>query len=131
MDKELEALDRLYCEGDLDQHKKDYEFLKNALAELKAIKEADPSEALKCVDILKEDGCITTLYEGKALETIRQSLLKAQSNELILKIINKKTVSIFQLRCCKNVNEYNDLKFTEFEKLTQEEFVLLKRWIEK
>jgi hypothetical protein len=33
-------------------------------------------EALNCVDILKEDGCITTVYQGKVLETIRQALLE-------------------------------------------------------
>lgn len=41
-------------------------------------------------------------------------------------IIKEKTVSIFQLSCCKNVNEYNDLKFIVSEKLTEEEFNLLK-----
>lgn len=49
-----------------------------SLQELQVIKEAKPSEALKCVDVLKEDGCITTLYQGKALETIRQYILKVQ-----------------------------------------------------
>ena len=57
---------------------------------------------------------------------IKQALLKAQEQEKVLEIVKKKTVSIFQLGCCKNVNEYNDLKFIEFEKLTQEEFDLLK-----
>ena len=54
---------------------------KQALTELKQIKETKASEALKCVDVLKEDGCITTLYQGKALETIRQYILKAQKQE--------------------------------------------------
>ncbi len=55
--------------------------VEQALTELKTIKEAKPSEALKCVDVLKEDECITTLYQGKALETIRQYILKAQEQE--------------------------------------------------
>jgi hypothetical protein len=36
-------------------------------------------KALNCVDILKEDGCITTIYQGKALETIRQALIELKS----------------------------------------------------
>jgi len=36
-------------------------------------------EALKCVDILKEDGCITTVYQGKVLETIRQALIELEA----------------------------------------------------
>jgi hypothetical protein len=36
-------------------------------------------EALNCVDILKEDGCITTVYQGKVLETIRQALLELEA----------------------------------------------------
>jgi hypothetical protein len=36
-------------------------------------------EALNCVDILKEDGCITTIYQGKVLETIRQALIELKT----------------------------------------------------
>ena len=56
----------------------------------------------------------------------KQALLKAQKEHKALEIIKEKTVSIFQLSCCKNVNEYNDLKFKFSEKLTEEEFNLLK-----
>lgn len=56
--------------------------------------------------------------------------LKAENAEYkrVLKIMFGKKVSIFQLSCCKNVNEYNDLKFKDNEKLTEEEFDTLKRW---
>lgn len=43
-----------------------------------------------------------------------------------LKIVKEKYVDFFQLPCCKNIFEYNDLKFFENEKLTQDEFDLLK-----
>ena len=56
-------------------------WLDKAYETLKQFIEADIGEALKCVDMLKEDGCITTLYQGKALETIRQYILKAQEQE--------------------------------------------------
>lgn len=47
----------------------------------------------------------------------------------VLEIIKNKTVSVFQMNCCKNVDEYNDLKFLDKEKLTDEEFNTLKRWL--
>lgn len=47
-----------------------------------------------------------------------------------LEIIKEKEVSIFQLNCCKNVNEYNDLQFKKDKKLTQKEFELLKEMLE-
>ena len=78
---------------------------KQALLELKAIKEVKPSEALKCVGVLKEDDCITTLVQGKALETIRQYILKAQEQEKKLKaleIIKNKRVDTFYLTYCFN-----------------------------
>lgn len=56
--------------------KNELDFLEKELKRLKSIDNAKPSEALKCVNVLKEDGCITTLIQGKALETIRQVLLK-------------------------------------------------------
>lgn len=59
-----------------------FDELEEILTEYEAIKNSNPSEALECVDILKEDGCITTLAQGKALETIRQALLKAQEQEI-------------------------------------------------
>ncbi len=56
MEKELEALDRLvqnvFNSCDSDEVLKDYETIKQALHELKSIKEAKPSEALKQVTYL-------------------------------------------------------------------------------
>lgn len=62
---------------------------------------------------------------------VKQSLIESQEQEKVLEIIVKKEVSIFQLKCCKNVNEYNDLQFKKDKKLTQEEFDLLKQYFEK
>lgn len=57
---------------------------------------------------------------------VPQKLFEEQ--EKVLEIIFEKEVSIFQLKSCKNVNEYNDLKFKEENKLTEEEFDLVKRY---
>lgn len=104
--------------------------IKQSLLELKQIKDTEPSDALKCVDVLKEEGCITTLVQGKILETIRQYILKAQEMERVLKIINKKEVNVNTLINCiigaiEPLEFYNE-KVSENLKLTQQEFDLLK-----
>lgn len=98
MSKELEALERgiIEFEKELEDDcnnewlKRVVAGMKECYARLKAIENAKPSEALEYVDMLKEDGCITTLYQGKALETIRQALLKAQEQENKIKILEYK-----------------------------------------
>jgi len=59
MSKELEALERLYCSGNLqldyvlsNKHKQDYESIEQALERLEAIDNADPSEALNCLEFI-------------------------------------------------------------------------------
>ncbi|MBR3208804.1 MAG: hypothetical protein IKF82_00905 [Bacilli bacterium] len=102
---------------------------------LEQIDNANPNEALEetlrdiAYDLENDDNpFLRDRYYG--LLDVKQSLIKAQEQEKVLKIIFRKTVGIFQLSCCKNVYEYNDLKFNDYEKLTQEEFELLKRWSE-
>ena len=68
--------ERYYLTG--REHRQFLRELEKALDEIWKIRKSKPSEALKCVNVLKEDGCITTLIQGKALETIRQVLLKQE-----------------------------------------------------
>ena len=113
---------------------KEKAIIEEALTELKAIKESKPSEALNCVDILKEDGCITTLYQAKALNTIRGYILKAQELEKVLEIIKKKDVDIKSLKLAENWLDYYTIvkhKTGKNTELTQEEFDTLKRYFEK
>jgi hypothetical protein len=76
--------------SDLEYFKK----LKSALAELKAIKEAKPNEAMKCVDRLNQtinmaENFYDAPYEDKDMftavqrdvDTIKHSLLKVQEQE--------------------------------------------------
>ena len=104
--------------------------LKQVLDYLKAIDKASHSEALECLEEMWELSCDSRKPEYILYETIKQALIQAQEKEKVLKIMFTKTVSIFQMSCCKNADEYNDLKFNDNEKLTKEEFDLLKRWIE-
>ena len=62
---------------------------------------------------------------------IDEILDKIKKQKKALNIIKEKTVSVFQLSCCKKVYEYNTLKFKDSEKLTQEEFNLLKEVFKK
>lgn len=61
-----------------------HETIKQVLLELKAIKEANPSEALKALD-----RNIVVIRE-KDYTIIEQALLKAQEQEKLLKVILKK-----------------------------------------
>lgn len=79
MSKELDYLNNiLYYQPLTLVERTIIESIKEKLEILEAIKKVEPTEALKYVDTLKEDGCITTLYQGKALETIRQSLIQSK-----------------------------------------------------
>ncbi len=149
MSKELEALERLYCSGNLqldyvlsNKHKQDYEIIEQALLELKAIKEAlEPSVILKFVDgLLKR-------YEGKTdyniyitkdwLLEIKQSLLKAQKLKKAWEIV--KEHFIFEDRGAEtyaNQTKYlvklesKDTSAIIHIHLTQQEFELLKEVLE-
>lgn len=176
MSKEyLEALNNLYdISCNIQNTTKDYEFLKNALAELKAIKESNPSDALKLINIfLKcfgENDFLEVEIAKEDINTIEQALLKAQELESennalleenkdlyvelafsekqykeliectnqykkVLEIIKEKQVNISLLRYCldewvDSLYQYNKRTNIEKFKLTQEEFDLLKSWLD-
>ena len=148
MEKELEALDRLvqnvFNSCDSDEVLKDYETIKQALTELKSIKEAKPSEALKQVTYLS---AILPDWQRvnngvDSLSVIKQALLKAQKQEKELEkykkvweIVKEKPqaeLSLIQLRKIKTYEEY--LSYTDLWDLdeygdlvyTEEEFKLIK-----
>ena len=116
--------------------------LKDDLTELKAIKESNPSEALECLEEIRDFRygkdkllvCQTEMYKQ-----IKQALIKAQEQEKMLEIINKKSVYIHLLQQCGDVESYNNYfitkygldEFTERLLLTQEEFELLKRYCDR
>lgn len=108
-----------------------HKIIKQALTELKTIKEANPSEALKALD-----RNIVVIRE-KDYTIIEQALLKAQEQEKKLKaldIIKNKRVDVdYFLTIIEKYNElekqmkvYNHLN-SVYEKLTQDEFELLKK----
>lgn len=151
MSKELEALDRIiegavfdyiYTKQDLDE---DTDIVRQALKELKAIKEANPSEALESLDFLKniaiydisllKDSDIKTLYQlyHFSFNTINQALIKSQEQEKVLEIIFVKRVDMWHLADLLEQTYEMYLAFCESEGyakdyiLTQQEFELVKK----
>lgn len=120
MSKELEALEKLYCAGNLlldyvisDKHKEDYISVKQAL--LKA------QEQEKAFDDLE--------YENKMLikESVRDKKI-IEEQEKVLKILFEKNVDIEYLNKCNDVKVYNVPWCDPRCYLTQEEFDTLKRY---
>lgn len=163
MMKELEALKRIDEKNYLTEreHRKFYSIIENALLELKAIKEANPSEALECLEVIgcgREDNMKFREVFEKEYNTILKSLLKAQEQEKVLnealklngewaeeldykndiiRIIYEKNVDIRNLK--HYIEVYSDdvtLKVyngfhNKDEELTQEEFNLLKEMVKQ
>jgi len=157
MTKELEALERIvelrWGTNDFNltirqTNKQDVETIEQALTELQAIKEANPSEALKCLKDIYRNGVFISDYDAlgkqhatnispetnksisEQCNTIKQALLKAEKLEKVLEILKSKDTLYTQIKYCNSVDEYNKLvEYTNFDKLTQEEFDLLKEML--
>jgi hypothetical protein len=134
MDKEIEALKNLFDSNCENSHE-DYDLIYHALRELKSIKEANPSEALRKLDTIRhleigfdKNGKPITLNNTNGLNIIEQALLKAQEQKKALEIIKEKGIDVGFLKTCKDVKEYNYYCFDEEtnKTLTTEEFNLIK-----
>ena len=91
---------------------------------------ANLNEALECVEALKEDGCITTLYQGKALETIRQALLQAEQYKKVLNSLIGKVIWVDNgILECGNTEQDCVLGFDVFP--DEEEYTFICNFIEK
>jgi hypothetical protein len=105
-----------------------FNVIKQALSELKSIKEAKPTEALKQVTYLS---AILPDWQRvnngvDSLSIIKQALTTKSEKEQAFDIANKKCVNMFRLAVVNDVSSYN--KWVEFDEyqLTEEEFDLLK-----
>lgn len=105
---------------------------KQALLELKAIKDANPSEALECLMYLKAE----FRNYPSAYEAIKQALIKSQEQEKKLKaleIIKKKNVDVegfkeaLKSAIFLQLETYNNwVRYDKERMLVEEEFDLLK-----
>jgi hypothetical protein len=109
-----------------------FNVIKQALLELKEIKEAKPSEALKKLNTIRhleigfdKNGKPITLNDTSGLKTIEKALLKAQEQKKALEIIKEKNVRIDSVKYY-DLEEYNQIYEN---KLTQEEYDLLKEML--
>lgn len=119
----------MQLEATIANLRRDNQMLKERL---EAIDNANPSEALECVEDLIFNFSVDEYVDryDKNLATIKATLLKAQEQEKVLKIIFEKNVDIFFIKSCKTLQIYTVeiCKNSPFAYgLTQEEFELLKR----
>lgn len=141
MSKEyIEAFERMTEHLDLEdeysynQERKDEEIIKKSLQRLESIDNANPNEAMKSLEKIKDNfGCDLAYYNlSLEYEIVEQALLKAQEQVKVLSILKEKCVSVWYLMKSKTVEEYNSylyIKVIEDTKnfiLTQEEYDLLR-----
>lgn len=116
--------------------RKELDVIIQALTELNAIKEANPSEALedfeKMIQQVFQVDSEFEIYRDK----VKQHILKSQEQEKVLRIVFEKRINVDKFV----MDFINDEKFYGYEYykenylrygiglLTQEEFDLLKRW---
>lgn len=139
MTKELEALETLFASynyyGNYQQVIEARETIEKALKRLEAIDNANPSEALESLDKLNKLLNYVNIYKiakiEKDVNTIKQSLLKAQEQEKVLEIIFEKKVDMYMLNDLGTLEDYNEWvlkKYGTYYQITQEEFNFLKRY---
>ena len=129
-----------------------FPIIEQALQRLEAIDNAEPSEALKCLDKiakqieLDED---TDYWEIRnAHKTVENALIKAQKEHKALEIIKEKYPNVVEVKLCKDYEHYklrmsskhdteivkidwNDKSLLDYLLLlTEEEFNLLKEVLE-
>ena len=140
---EFEALKRLRQETCPATYNPDFnkeeclEVIEKALLELKAIKEAEPSEALKCIDYIenklgglkvecertKNHRCDDLFIQEHIFTTIKQYILKAQKLEKAIKCIENLRAYNIELKAHVFVNKLiywkDDLMLTGYSDNSQ------------
>ena len=107
MSKELEALEKLNHTICLNSPT-----IKWRIATYEHIDCKDDKEFVKCYNI------------------IRKALIQKAKQDKILDILKKKTISHFYIQWTKNYKDYNEFcDGTDYAELTQEEYDLLKEWL--
>lgn len=111
MSKELDALERLYCAGNLaldyvcsDKHKEDYEIVE------KALKENEQLKTSYLENLLNEQSKEYIYKKLKALEIIK----------------TKPQATLWLIQVCDREMEYEDMIYFFKEDITKEQFDLLK-----
>ena len=108
--------------------------INQALQRLEQIDNANPSEALEClerVNVHLETKLDRSIWNEQH-NTIKQALLKAQEQDEVPEVIKEKKVDFSYLEKCDSVVEYNlyisnyDNNYWKKQPLTQDEFNLLK-----
>jgi len=69
-------------------------------------------------------------YFVEDVDIVKQALQKAQEQEKVFEIIKEKKVELFTLHYSVDIDNYNSHWNNKMYYLTEEEFELLKRWLE-
>ena len=147
MTKELEALEILKKQNSKSISERYYypvntrrnavNIIEKALQRLEAIDNVNLSEVLVDMERIKhsnfyDEDRAEYIEDTKEYDNIKHVLIKAQKQEKVLEIIIEKDVDMYSLRRCETVEEYNiHFVIDEYQKLTQEEFDLLKRYFDE
>lgn len=146
MSKEIEALERLYCSGNLqlnyvlsNKHKQDYETVEQALQRLESIDNSNPSEALRGLSFMGErriefSEFSMTFKDTREYKTIKNYILKAQEKHLkdkAFELIILKNVDVKEIRPNATAEAYNS-KIPYYRRpLTDDEFKFLKEMVHR
>lgn len=114
------------------------------LSRLYEIDNAKPTETLECLgnlekkeefDVVSQHSSYYYLLSDEALDTIKQALITKSKKELVFDIVVKKECDMRWLEYCirenKTAEEYNNGLPEYYEKLTEEEFKLLKEVLDE
>jgi hypothetical protein len=119
------------CESPQEEVKSFRNRLQQALTELQAIKEANPSEALECLHKVASKvelaDCDDYWEVRNAYAKVEQALLKAEKLEKALEIIKNKDVDIRVLNESDNVEMYNEISLRPH--LIESEFEFIKEML--
>lgn len=92
MSKELEALYRLATRNSgnhrsIEEVDKDFKIIEKALKDYEAIKNAEPTKALECLEIICVCARVTGLYKKEDEDVVKQALIKYQEQDFNYKNI--------------------------------------------
>ena len=98
----------MQLEATIENLRRDNKILKEELSKYKAIDNANPSEALECLEYLY---CVPIGYisidRDKDYNTIKQALTTKSKKEQAFDVIKEKNVDIVLLKMCACVGYYN------------------------
>lgn len=128
MSKELEALEGMFdlitSQQSFEEAQKCYYIIEEALERLEAFDNANPSEALECLEIMYDLYCAGYGINDERFKTIKQALIQAEKDKEEIKrldIISKLVGDENSVKFEYNGKEIVAITSNRFEKLIKED----------